>query len=461
MTIISPIPGITPIIQNNMLYRVFHEALFNETLWRMTVSRRMEWRAHEGETIVKTRRGLLPVITTPTKAGQDPGMSNNAVEQWVLTAENFSHSSPTQLPISRAALASTVVEDGKDLAIQAGRSLNRVCRNRLVKAYVGGRTFADAAGSSSTSLVVGSLNGFTQQVDSDGNLRDVSSTNKKNIKIGGTVDAVVVSTAPDSSLRPDGRGTLTLEVAKTWSQNDPVVAEDAAHQVNSGGGSNTDALASTSELSFEDIRKAVAHLKENGVPPTDDGFYHWHGTPSEVSSLFGDNEMQRSGEGRYDADPWVKFEVGRRYQVRFYSNAESPTVNNTGLLSTERSSGASSSSWSPDIGADVRNRDGTAISRSVVYGGGALYEHYIPEREYVTDAGVQGRVGEFTVVGNGLEVNVEGIRYILRAPQDVKQEIITQAWSWSGDWGVPSDVLGGVTKARFKRSVVINSGSQS
>lgn len=97
---------------------------------------------------------------------------------------------------------------------------------------------------------------------------------------------------------------------------------------------------------------------------------------------------------------------------------------------------------------------GLDIKRALVIGGGAIYEKYIDESAFITEAGVQGKIGEFSIVNGGVQIMTQRIRYILRAPQDRLQQIVGQAWSWSGDFGVPSDALVG-NSARFKRCTVI------
>jgi len=83
-----------------------------------------------------------------------------------------------------------------------------------------------------------------------------------------------------------------------------------------------------------------------------------------------------------------------------------------------------------------------------------VYEKYIDESQFLTDAGVTGKIGEFSVMNGGVAVMSERIRYILRAPLDRLQQIVSQSWSWSGDFPVPSDGLVG-NSARFKRAAVI------
>ena len=87
-------------------------------------------------------------------------------------------------------------------------------------------------------------------------------------------------------------------------------------------------------------------------------------------------------------------------------------------------------------------------------------EKWIDENSaYSSSAGYTGQVGRFNVVNGGVQVNTERTRYILRAPVDKLQQTVSGTWSFSGDWGVPTDLLGGMTGSKFKRACVIESGS--
>jgi hypothetical protein len=148
----------------------------------------------------------------------------------------------------------------------------------------------------------------------------------------------------------------------------------------------------------------------------------------------------------------------------FFSNSESPNVFNsspTGAAGLVSSRATTLAVASPEYYAEVRNASGVALVRTIITGGGAIMEKFIDEAaDYMTEAGYTGKVGEFSVVNNGIQIMTERIRYIIRSPQDRLQQQVSQAWSWSGDWGVPTDLLGGLTGGRYKRAVVIESGSE-
>lgn len=462
MSIIPGLAGIAPIIQDQTLQRRFHDAVFPELLFRREASREL-WEANQGDRLVKTRGSLLEPTLAPTPAGEDPKPVAEAFEQWSILARQYDKTIDTQMPTSRAALASKFARDAHTLGLDAGRSLNRLVRNKLYTAYVGGCTHADNAGPG-TSLQVGQINGFQTVLDSEGQEQNVSPTYPLTIDIGGTAAVVVGATATDSNF-PGGQGVLTLQASVAWSAGDVVKAANAPQQVFAGGSAlSTDGLLATNTLDLQAIREAVAILQANNVPPHDDGFYHVHVDPFAVSQVYSDAEYQRVNEGRFDADPYARFQVGQLLSTLFYRNSVSPGIENaTGisnaLAQNSRPTDAATAVHAGEIGADVRNKTGVKILRTIVTGGGAIYEWYIPEADYLTEAGVTGKSGGFQQVStNGMSVDVDGIRYTLRAPQDRKQQIVAQTWSWSGDWGIPSDQLGGRTSARFKRAVVINSG---
>lgn len=462
MAIIPNLQFLDAITQDNTLRRMFHDALYPQLLFRMEATPEV-WNANQGDTYVETRGSLLPVVTLPLAAGADPAPVSEAFEQWKLTACQYSNSIDTQLPPSRAALASKFARDSHSLGLNAGKSLNRLYRNKLFTPYLAGTTHTDGAGAPSASVPVGSINGFTEVI-ADGQVQAVSAANPKAATVGGVAVSVIAAVANDPVNYPLGSGVLTLAATATFAAGDVVVASDATVQIQSGGGASTDALATTNILQLEDIRRAVATLQANSVPPHKDGRYHVHADPFAVNQVFGDNEWQRLNETLVEGTPYKEFAVGQLLASTFYRNEEAPGVTNTGganntNIQSNRPGDATLSRLGQEISADIRNKTGVAILRTIVTGGGSGYEKWIPEADYITDAGVTGQVGGFSVTTQGMMIDVERIRYTIRAPLDRIQQVVAQSWSFSGDWGIPSDLNGGRDAARYKRAVVINSGS--
>jgi hypothetical protein len=234
------------------------------------------------------------------------------------------------------------------------------------------------------------------------------------------------------------------------------LAYDAPTIIRAGSASTVDGLTSASIISLKEIREAVATMQRNRVPKHDDGYYHVHLDPLAVSHIFGDNEFQRLNQSMPDGSRYAQFAIGTLLGCIFYTNSESPSVGNTGTQTGTRGSATAGS----EIYAETRNLAGVPILRTIITGGGTIMEKWIDETtEYVSDAGLNGKVGSFRVVNNAVEVMIERTRYILRAPQDRLQQVVSQSWSASLDFGVPTDLLTGMSNGRFKRAVVIESGS--
>lgn len=462
-SIIPQLGFLDTIVQRRILARIFHDALYPALLYRGDVVVD-KWEANVGDRMVFTRSSLLSVDTDPLTPGTDPESENEDFEQWEVVAAQYGKSSEVNMAVSRTALANLFLRKAKTLGLNAGQTLNRLVRNRLYCAYTGGHSIANA-GAVGVTVEVSSINGFTQQLDpNSGQLQPVSANNPKAVRINGVaVLQNVIGAAPEDPAFPFGAGTLTFDAAPTIAAGDTIDADDAAFVVRAGNAQSVDALAPTSTLTFADVRRAVTQLRNNRVQVHPDGFYHFHLSPDHENQLFSDNEFQRANETNYGDAPYQNFAVGRALGCIFYTNSESPSLDpsgtrgNVGPLQQSRPAGAAQALLGKEIYAEVRNAAGVNIERSILTGEGSVYEKYIDEMEYLSEAGVQGKVGGFSVSNNGIDIPLERIRYIIRAPQDKLQQQVSQTWSWTGDYGIPSDFFGGRSTARFKRAVVLES----
>lgn len=462
-TILPALGFLDAIVQDNTLVREFRDALYPQLLFREEAMPE-RWEVNVGDVQVYTRASLLAPNVSPLVAGQDPSPKAPAFEQWRVVAAQYGDAIDTHMPSSRTALAPIFARNAKTLGLQAGQSLNRLCRNKLFCRYVGGDTLTNNAGAPSATLEVAQLNGFTTVII-NGEETPVSGANPKQVRISGVAGLQnVIAATPADANNPFGPGTLTLAAAVTFAAGARVLAADAPRIIRVGGVPSVDGLTPTSSLSLKEIRQAIATLRRNRVPTHPDGYYHVHLDPIAESQIYNDNEFQRLNQGVPDGLRYAEFAVGRLLGAIFFSNNESPNVFNSaeegeaGLISSRA---ATSALASPEYYGEVRNASGTGIVRTIITGGGAIMEKYIDENtDYLTEAGYTGKVGMFNVVNNGIQINVDRIRYIIRSPQDRLQQQVSQAWSWSGDWGVPTDLLGGQTGGRFKRAIVIESGAE-
>lgn len=451
--IVTAVPGIRNIIQSNALIKQFEDALHPQQLYRMDCSAQL-WEAEAGDRQIFTRSAELTPTIDPIAPGQDPTPENQAYEQWFVQAGQLTKTLDTHLPTNYVAIPGRLMRDTHTLGLNAGKSLNRVCRNKLFCAYAGGQTLVDNS-ATGTSVVVGSINGFTEVVI-DGQILGVSAANPLPVTIGGDAALVEAATPDDAVNFPFGRGTLTLSAAITFVIGEPCVSSQAPTVIYPAAKTDIDGLVTGDFIDLASVRAAVANLRANNVPPHPDGYYHCHLDPLAESQLFSDNEFQRINETRYEEVPYRQFVVGKTQGCLFYTNSESPGVGTVATpLQTSRTAGDGPATLSRDIFAEVTNEDALGILRTVITGGGSIYEQYIDEGRYISVAGVTGQIGSFNITNNGLQIMTDRIRLVYRAPLDRLQQTIAQTWSWTGDFAVPSDVLTGRTAARYKRAVII------
>lgn len=397
------------IIQNGILDRAFQEALVPQFLYG-TLATDRPFNANLGETVTFTRAGLLNPVETPLAPGADPTPQEYTIEQYSMTMSQYGNAMDTNMLTSATALASKFLENNQKLGINAGQSLNRIARNRLYLAYTAGNTRAvGAAGTAASALTVADVNGF-DYVLVNGVRTPVSNANPLNITLNGAANTV---TAVDTANK-----VLTLGTAVTWADGDPVVATNAPKILRPNAKSTNLKLASTDTANLAIFLDAVAYLRGNNVP-TLNGAYVAHIDATTERQLFADADFKQAYQGRGDSPVWGDLSLGRFAGIDWVRNTESPTTG-----------GAS----------------GLTVRRPIVAGADALVK------------GPFEKMGELlaeTNVTSGIISMVNGVAMIQRPPQDRLQQVISSAWSWVGDFAVPSDSTATTSPATFKRAVVV------
>ena len=135
---------ITNLLQDRTLERQFHDALYPRLLFRAE-ARPEVWQANLGEQQIFTRSGLIPVSTQALTPGVDPTPRTYATEQWEAFACQQGDTIDTHMPSSYVTLASTFLRNTQTLGLNAGQTLNRLARNPLYAAYLGGEAMVDVA----------------------------------------------------------------------------------------------------------------------------------------------------------------------------------------------------------------------------------------------------------------------------------------------------------------------------
>lgn len=456
-------PTFRALVQENALDRKFYDGLYPKQLFRAEAENE-RWDANVGDNKTFSGKGLMPVNLQPLVPGQDPTPSDYKMEQWNATQSQWAGTIDTNLPTALAACVNKLTEDLKQLGLNAGSTMNRIPRYKLFNAGESGWTVADGAQTTTTSLVVKRLNGFTRArrpdlaAGSAVRYDFVTANNPLPItvirSVGGAITVNVTNFTPTTPGDEIGPGVLTIDTAITVADRDPVLASTRSFRVISGGGNATDALsAGTDILHLTDIRTAVARMRNTDVMEMGDGTYHFHVDPTGEGQLFADNEVQRLNIGVPEGEMYRDFAIGRLMGCTFYRNNECPVPGNV--------VGGSSATFSPrdplagELWSNGSTTTGVPVHRAIAIGMGALNEYYVDQNAMTTEAGVTGKIEKGArVVNNGVEIDVERIRVIMRAPQDRLQQNVANTWSFMGDFVVRTDGATG-DAAVYKRCVDI------
>lgn len=447
--------------QKGLIERAFHDGLYPNLAFRAEAMAE-EWPANTGTELFMTRPGLLTPVTKPLKPGVDPTPVTVPYEQWVARLDQIASAVDTHMPTAVTSNANLFLRNIHQLGLQAGQSVNRVARNAMFAAYISGQTVLIAAtATTDSSIRVASLNGFTDVVTSGINVKPqtVSAAFPLQITIGTGASAVTKSVTgftPDDPTDLLGPGTLSLSatVGSVFAARTAVVSVAAPTVIRASGGASVDAIGPADTLTLQLCINAVAILRSNNVQPHEDGFYHAHLSPLANAQFFADPVFQRLNQSLPEHVIYKEGFIGTISQIMFFMNTEAPGTTNTGTR-IQTGSGTTPAFYSPDVGGETTNNAGVNIGRVIITGKGVVYEKYLDEGQFVTEAGLTGKLGEFDVVNNGISVLTERIRLYLRAPLDRLGQIVSAAWSISTSFPTPSDVTAPTGPQRYKRAIVI------
>lgn len=415
--------AIRAIIQNGLVEATFRGALTPDFLFPL-IADREPVSAGVGDTITKTRRGLLTPTTTGLGGNTDPSPSTYAIEQFSLVIDQYGGAVDTNLLQSAIAAQKKYLEDVAALGTQAAQSLNRIARARLYAAYGGGVTFVPTGGGSSTTLVVDDANGF-DKVLVNGVPTTVSATNPLSITINGVANTVVGCNL--------GTNTLTLGTTVATTTGWVVAAANAPYFVRPNSRTSQYSLVSGDVATMASFRAAVTRLRQMSVP-TVDGYYVAHIDAVTEGQLFADADFKQALQGRVDSPVFTDMSIGRFSGIDWVRNVEAPATTKT-------------------LGAGS-----LTVRRSLVCGAGGLIGGEFADEANLLDQVSEG-AGTETAAQSNISLVEAGdtgfqVAMIVREPQDRLQQVVGTAWSWVGDFCVPSDSTTG-DAALYKRGVVV------
>lgn len=459
-------PEIRALVQENILERAFHDALFPRLLFRGEAMPQL-FPANVGDSMVFTGVGLVKPKMKPLQPGTDPLPSSYQAEQWTATLQQYADSIDTHMPTSIVAIANLFLRNAHQLGMSAGQAMNRVVRDRMYNAAESGWTVADGAQAAVTTIRVKRLNGFTRArrpdlpAGSAVRFDTVSTNNPLPITILDTtgpatpVARQVVSYSPDTAGDEVGPGTITITGgAVTVADRAYIYSYDRSYIVRVGGGNSVDSIGSADLLKLSDIRAAVARFWQQNVPEHSDGRFHCHLDPTSQAQVFGDAEWQRLLTSLPDYYMYRQFALGELLNTVFFRNSECPVP--------ETVEGGLTATFTQDdpFAPELYNNGvptGVVVHRALFTGQGGIMEYYQDLAGLITDAGITGKVGEPRITNNSIEVFTDRIQLILRSPLNRLQDLVSTSWKFIGDWPVRTDATTG-DQARYKRFVSVLHG---
>jgi len=400
-----------------------------------------------GETVTKTRTGLKAPVTTPLTASGNTNLDNGltpstfTIEQYTLSINQYADTIDLNVVTSQVGIANQFLKNASTNGIQARQSLDRLARNALFNAYLGGNTRVRATlGAPAATISVDDVRGFGL-VLVNGQFVTVTGTNTAAVLIGGNVytltgvavDGSNVSTAPLGA-----SGTLTFSgnvtVADGTALNTVTHLNAPALVRPNGkwyGGSaqaattGTSSLLATDVLTLGTIEDAIAQLRNN--TGMQDEMFNLYLDNVSMRQLFADQDFKLMYQGQYGSAEARQGKVFQLMGANFIPTTEA-------LVQT--------------AGTGV----GVKVRRPILAAPGALVEGDF--------AGMTQKAHDMGGINSEVQ-EIDGVMQVVRAPLDRLQQIVAQSWFWIGGFVAPTDATANSTiiptagAQYLKRAVVI------
>ena len=196
MSIASLPSPLQPLIQKGYLDRSFEDGLYSKLCFR-TVADREPVAIGTGETITKTRAGLLAPAVTPLDPATDLALDNGltaeswTIEQYTLGIDTYGATMDLNVETSQVTIGNQFLTNATRLGLHALQSLDRLARNALYSVYLGGNGFVTTGlTTQSPTLKVDTVVGF-ESVAVNGTMVPVSTVNPMAVTVGNTVYTLI------------------------------------------------------------------------------------------------------------------------------------------------------------------------------------------------------------------------------------------------------------------------------
>lgn len=458
------------VIQQGYLERAFQKPL-EAILGFRSIADRETFSANLGETITKTRRGLLPANTTPMTPASvidfTSGLTNAqySVEQYVLAIAQYATPMMLNVVTAGVAIDSIYLQNAAALAENAARSVDTLAQKALYDQYMGGQTrVRTTLGSAGTAVQVDDVRGFFNTLNAQGQPVVVSGTNTLSVMVGNdlyTLVSVVADGVTPTTINPwmanlafSGSGTNvsttpggysgTLNFSTNVTTADAtlgntVVAANApfverpylsATNVMATNTSqiNTSTYINNGKITMQMILNAKATMRANAVPFANaTGNYMMYADPVQLTGLYQDPAFQFFFRGKPETPEYRKGVVAELLGVTIMETNINP----------------------------VQSLGGNLVRRAALVGQGALIEGVYTDEGYRQATQTQGMDSLITMY--------EGIAHVTRPPLDTLQQVITQSWTYLGGFVAPTDTTTNPTtvptasNSALKRAIILES----
>ncbi|MDE1139966.1 hypothetical protein [Paraburkholderia tropica] len=417
------------------------------------IADREPFTANIGETITKTRTGLLPAVTSAMAPAANSDITsgltpqNYSVEQYILSIAQYAANMQINIVTQKVAISDLYLRNAYALGEQAFRSVDTLAQQTLYNTYMGGNTrVRTTLGSAGATVAVDDIRGFQTTLNSAGQVVPVSGTNPVNVVIGADVYSLTGFAADGTnvSTTPGGiSGSLTFSTSVTVADGtagNPVVSAVAPYVVRPSTSSGNVMAATTAaissandinngKLTMQMVLNAKATMSANGVPVVDaTGMYHLYVDPLQATGLYSDPAFQQFFRGQVTTEEYRRGVIAELLGVRIEETNLNPVQTLAGV--------------------------GT-VRRGLLVGQGALVEGIFTDTAYAEALD--------TVDKDDMITLVDGIAHVTREPLDALKQVVTQTWSYIGGFVVPTDVttnpntIPTATNSAAKRGIMIES----
>ncbi|MEX3933279.1 hypothetical protein AB4Y32_16000 [Paraburkholderia phymatum] len=393
------------------------------------IADREPFTANIGETITKTRTGLLPAVTTAMSPAANSDITsgltpqNYSIEQYVLSIAQYAANMQLNIVTQKVAIADLYLRNAYTLGEQAFRSVDTLAQQTLFNTYMGGNTrVRTTLGAPAVTISVDDIRGFQNTLNSAGQVVAISVSNPVNVVVGSNTYSLTGSAADGSnvSTAPGGiSGTLTFSGNVTVADGtalNAVVSAVAPYVVRPSLTSNNTMVATTAAISAANcinngkltmgmVLNAKATMAANGVPVVDaTGMYHLYIDPLQATGLYSDPAFQQFFRGQVTTEEYRRGVIAELLGVRVEETNLNPVQNLAGV---------------------------GLVRRGLLVGQGALVEGQFTNEAYSEALATVDKDEMITII--------EGIAHVTREPLDALKQVVTQTWSYIGGFVVPTD----------------------